>query len=277
MTSLDTVAHPAGRSGRRIAHRTRGRSARFISPDELGHVLKPFVYFDLFDKDGPEMMFGLHPHSGIATVTGVFEGAIACIDPSGAQGTVLPGGFEWMMAGKGMWHGGGAVEGRVAGFQLWLALPPGLELADFASRYIESNEIDGDGPARVLLGRSGSATGKVASDLPVTLLTVRLAAGETWRFTPSEGQSLLWIALAEGALSVPDDVAAGELVVFERSDSGVAFQAKSDVHFVLGASEPHDHELAIGRYSVHTSPDALAQGERHIHKLGAELRKHGRI
>ncbi|MCW4454074.1 pirin family protein [Flavobacterium sp. MXW15] len=277
MTRSDTATHPTGRSGRRIAHRTRGRGARFISPDELGHVLKPFVYFDLFDKDGPEMMFGLHPHSGIATVTGVFEGAVAYTDPSGTQGTVLPGGFEWMMAGKGMWHGGGAVEGRVAGFQLWLALPPGLELANFASRYIGSNEIDEDGPARVLLGCSGSATGKVASDLPVTLLTVRLAAGETWRFTPPEGQDLLWIALAEGALSVPDDVVAGELIVFERSDGGVVFEAKSDAHFVLGASKPHDHELAIGRHSVHTSPGALAQGERYIRKLGAELRKLGRI
>ncbi|HBK46690.1 MAG TPA: hypothetical protein DDZ67_09705 [Xanthomonadaceae bacterium] len=265
------------RSGRRITHRTRGRGARFISPDELGQALKPFVYFDLFDKDGPELMFGLHPHSGIATVTCAFEGAIAYTDPGGGKGTVLPGGFEWMMAGKGMWHGGGAVAGRVAGFQLWLAMPPELELADFASRYVESNEIDEDGPARVLLGRSGAATGRVASDLPVTLLTVRLAAGETWRFTPSEGQGLLWIALAEGALSVPDDVVAGELVVFERSDGGVTFEAKSDAHFVLGASKPHDHELAIGDYSVHTSPDALAQGERHIRKLGAELRKDGRI
>lgn len=53
MTSLDRIAHPAGQSVRRIVNRTRGRGARFISPDELGHVVKPFVYLDLFDKDGP--------------------------------------------------------------------------------------------------------------------------------------------------------------------------------------------------------------------------------
>ena len=277
MSRISALQHPADQSERTITHRSRGSHFRYIRPDDLGRVVKPFVYFDLFDKDGPEMMFGLHPHSGIATVTHVFEGAIDYTDPDGTSGTVLPGGVEWMMAGRGMWHGGGAVEGRVAGFQLWVALPPELELAPYESSYWQAEGIETDGPARVLMGQLGAAKGKFASELPLTLLTVKLAAGETWRFMPSEGQSLLWIALAEGALSVPDDVVAGELVVFERSDGGVAFEAKSDAHFVLGAAKPHDYELAIGRYSVHTSLDALVQGERHIQKLGAELRKHGRI
>lgn len=275
MNSTSSVQRPAGQSERTITHRTRGRHARFISPNDLGHVVKPFVYLDLFDKDGPEMMFGSHPHSGIATVTYVFEGGIAYTEPNGTQGTVAPGGLEWMMAGKGMWHAGGAVEGRVAGFQLWLALPPELELARHESRYIEAEHIDSDGPVRVLLGHVGAARGRVGSDLPITLLDVRLAAGEVWRYAPAEGQSVLWIALADGALSTPDRIVAGDMAVFERSESAVTFEAHSDAHFVLGASKPHDHELAIGHHSVHTSHDALVEGERHIRQLGGELHKKG--
>ena len=129
MSHTSTLQRPADQSERTIIRRTRGSHFRYIRPDSLGQIVKPFVYFDLFDKDGPEMMFGLHPHSGITTVTHVFEGAIDYTDPDGTSGTVLPGGVEWVMAGKGIWHGGGAVEGRVAGFQLWIAMPPELDLA----------------------------------------------------------------------------------------------------------------------------------------------------
>lgn len=277
MSHASTLHHPADESKRTITHRTRGSHFRYIRPDDLGQVVKPFVYFDLFDKDGPEMMFGLHPHSGIATVTHVFEGAIDYTDPDGTSGTVLPGGVEWMMAGKGIWHGGGAVEGRVSGFQLWVAMPPELELARYESSYWRAEDIETDGPARVLMGQLGAAKGRFASELPITLLTVKLAAGESWRFTPPQGQDVLWIGVSNGALAAPDPIVTGELVIFDRSNEGVSFQAETDTLFVLGASKPHDHELAVGHYSVHTSPGALVAGERHIQELGTELRRNGRL
>lgn len=277
MSPAGALQRPALHSERAITHRSRGSHFRYIRPDHLGQVVKPFVYFDLFDKDGPEMMFGLHPHSGIATVTHVFEGAIDYTDPDGTNGTVLPGGVEWMMAGKGMWHGGGAVEGRVAGFQLWVAMPPELELASYESGYWQAEDIETDGPARVLMGQLGAARGKFASGLPITLLTVKLAPGESWRFTPPAGQEVLWIGVSKGVLSAPDRVVTGELVIFDRSENGVTFKAETETLFVLGASTPHDHELAVGHYSVHTSRDALAAGERHIQELGAELRRNGRL
>jgi len=277
MSHACALQRPADQSGRTITHRSRGSHFRYIRPDDLGQIVKPFVYFDLFDKDGPEMMFGLHPHSGIATVTHVFEGAIDYTDPDDTGGTVLPGGVEWMMAGKGMWHGGGAVEGRVAGFQLWIAMPPELELAPYESSYWQAEDIETDGPARVLMGRLGAARARFASELPITLLTVRLAAGESWRFTPHEGQEVLWIGVSKGALSAPDRVVTGELVIFDRSENGVTFKAETNTLFVLGASALHDHDLAIGHHSVHTSQGALAAGERHIQELGAELRRKGRL
>ena len=61
----------------RIVHRTRGRRhgpvTRLMSPGDLGEVLKPFVFLDLFDTEATSLSgFGLHPHSGIATVTHLF-------------------------------------------------------------------------------------------------------------------------------------------------------------------------------------------------------------
>jgi hypothetical protein len=65
---------------RRIAQRTRGRkhgpTTRLMSPSDLGELLKPFVFLDLFEHEGPPFEGGLHPHSGIATRTYVTEGSV---------------------------------------------------------------------------------------------------------------------------------------------------------------------------------------------------------
>src|SRR5258707_3524617 len=105
-----TTKSPAGPSPR-ITHRTRGEThgpmTRLMSPSDLGEILKPFVFLDLFDHEGAPFEGPLHPHSGIATLTYVAEGAVSFIDPDNVRGTLTSGGVEWMQAGRGMWHGGG--------------------------------------------------------------------------------------------------------------------------------------------------------------------------
>ena len=84
---------------RRVTHRTQantgGPIARLVSPSDLGELIKPFVFLDRFDFDGQaapmSMEHGWHPHSGIATVTVVFEGAIRFAETTGKAG-VLPAG-----------------------------------------------------------------------------------------------------------------------------------------------------------------------------------------
>ena len=73
------------RSARAVEQRTRGRThgpvTRLMSPSDLGEILKPFVFLDLFDHEGAPFNGPLHPHSGIATLTYVAEGAVSYIDP----------------------------------------------------------------------------------------------------------------------------------------------------------------------------------------------------
>src|SRR5258706_16061634 len=100
---------------RQIAQRTRGHSegriTRLMSPSDFGQLLKPFVFLDLFDNNGiPSKGFGLHPHSGIATLTYLAEGGVKYEDTTGARGVLPAGGVEWMQAGGGVWHGGGTGE-----------------------------------------------------------------------------------------------------------------------------------------------------------------------
>jgi redox-sensitive bicupin YhaK (pirin superfamily) len=46
---------------------------------------------------------------------------------TGATGILAQGRVEWFKAGRGAWHGGGPGE-PVTQIQLWIALPPEIEL-----------------------------------------------------------------------------------------------------------------------------------------------------
>jgi len=280
--TLAAAKSQSPRPARPIVQRTRGRThgavTRLMSPSDLGEILKPFVFLDLFDHEGAPFELGLHPHSGIATLTYVAEGAISYVDPDGIKGTLPAGGVEWMQAGRGMWHGGGLGKAaRTRGFQLWIALQPELELGPTISIYQAPEDVRQDGPARVLLGSYGPASSAIVSPSPINYLGVRLKRGERWRYEPPTGHTVLWTAIASGSLSVPDELQPGELVAFEPSSEAVEFEALTDTEFVLGSAAPHRHDLALGHYSVHTSPDALRNAEAHILAIRGRLVQEGRL
>ena len=271
-------------TARPVIHRTRGRRhgpiTRLMSPSDLGEVVKPFVFLDLFDNVGGSFndIGGLHPHSGIATLTYVAEGSIRYEDTDGSAGLLTAGGVEWMRAGGGIWHGGGGGKPeRTRGFQLWIALPPSLELGPSHSLYQDPAAIKTSGPARVLLGEHERAISSITPPSPTNYLAVRLKRGESWRYQAPAGHTVLWIAVGAGIVAVPDEIEAGEMAVFESSNQAVVFEARSDAEFVLGSSVPHPHDLVLGYYSVHTSPDALRQGEARISRIHERLVAAGRL
>jgi redox-sensitive bicupin YhaK (pirin superfamily) len=134
-----------------------------------------------------------------------------------------------------------------------------------------------DGPARILLGSYGSASSAIQAPSPINYLAVRLKAGERWRYDPPAGHTVLWVGLASGILSTPADLRAGDLAAFEPSSEAVEFEALTDTEFVLGSAAPHEHDLVTGYYSVHTSPEALRDGEAHIVSIRERLLQQGRV
>jgi redox-sensitive bicupin YhaK (pirin superfamily) len=272
-----------GQAVRHVVRWARGHRhgpiTRLMSPGDLGQLLKPFVFLDLFDTQGAQPgNMGLHPHSGIATLTWITEGSVDYEDTSGRSGVLSAGGVEWMVAGAGVWHGGGwSGEERARGFQLWIALPAALEHGPAGSTYLAPEVIPRVGPARLLLGAWEGVASVVAAPSDMLYLAVSLKAGQSWRFQPPAGHTVSWIAVSEGQLRAPETVVAGELAVFEASDGAIEFHADADSDFVLGSAVPHPHPLALGSYSVHTSTAALHTGETRIREIGQQLRAAGRL
>ena len=270
--------------GREIVQRTRGRKrgpiTRLVSPSDLGEVTKPFVFLDhavFRDRDAPmDKNLLWHPHSGIATVTVVLEGSIEYAETTGKSGVVQTGGVEWMRAGKGVWHTGAAGKGEVRVFQLWVALPPELENGPTASHYLGPDEVPSVGPARVILGSYDGATSAIAAP-PMTYLSVDLKAGERWSYHPAPGHTVAWVAVDKGTLRAPAPVVSGEVAIFEPSEESLDFVAQGDTRFVLGSAKRHPHDLALGNYSVHTSTEALLEGEAEIRRIGQRLLADGTL
>jgi redox-sensitive bicupin YhaK (pirin superfamily) len=251
-----------------------------MSPGDLGELLKPFIFLDIFSLNASrgKSNFGMHPHSGIATVTFMTKGDVAYEDTTGAAGVLLAGGVEWMRAGNGVWHDATlANESSMQGFQLWVALPPSLENAPALSVYLAPSQVPQAGPARVLLGRYGNAQSLIETPSDMNYLAVNLKDGERWRYTPPSGHTVAWLAVNAGRLDTGSLINAGELAVFEESEQPIDFVAQGDCSFVMGSAVKHPHDLVMGHYSVHTSRAALAKGETEIQRIGERLRHEGRL
>ena len=251
-----------------------------MSPGDLGELLKPFVFLDLFSSR-PTLErrgFGMHPHSGIATLTFMIEGDVNYEDSTGKVGVLRAGGVEWMRAGNGVWHSGAPVDNsNMLGFQLWVALPASEENAPAESLYLAPSQVPLEGPARVLLGRYGAARSEIPAPADMTYLAVHLINGERWSYMPPPGHTVAWLAVNAGRLEAVDPIDAGELAVFEESNQAINLVARRETSFVLGSAVKHPHDLTTGYYSVHTNIEALAKGEAEIQRIGAALRLAGRL
>jgi redox-sensitive bicupin YhaK (pirin superfamily) len=267
---------------RTIVHKTRGYAhgpiTRLMSPSDLGQQLKPFVFLDLFEADMRALAGSMpvHPHSGIATVTVFTEGDVTFDDPQAGHGTIGYGGVEWTRAGKGMWHGKELSAGTsptAQGFQLWIALPPELETTEPDTQYIVSEQMPRVGPARVIVGSHAEAASPVRAPAGINYLLVTLKPGEQWTYEPPAGQTIAWAAVGKGAIYAGEQVSKGELAIFDSSDTPITLEGMSGTGatFVLGSAVPHPYPLHLGSYSVHTSAEALAEGERHIRELKQRL------
>ncbi len=270
-----TTSRSPASTPRAIVFRTRGSThgpiTRLVSPGDVGELIKPFVFLDEFAVQGARGGFGWHPHSGIATLTVLLDGAMRYEETTGASGVLEAGAVEWMRAGGGVWHTGGPHgDAGARGFQLWVALPPSLENAPCASRYLNASEVPAQGPVRVILGSHLGVVSAIDAPPGMNYLVVTLAAGERWTYEPPPGHTVAWIAVHQGAVRAPTLVQRGELAVFEASNQAIDLVAEGATQLVLGSAAPHPHPLVLGSYSVHTSEEALERGEAEIVRIRDE-------
>ena len=217
----------------------------------------PFLMLDEFSSDDPDDYiagFPSHPHRGFETVTYMLDGHMLHEDHLGNRGDLLPGGAQWMTAGRGIIHSEMPQQesGRMRGFQLWINLPADEKMKPAAYRDIRPDEIPqavlpGGGEARVIAGRI-EVDGRVVAGPVQGLATeplyidVHLPAGGRFAQAVTPGHSAFVYAY-EGDLAIgPADDArplraqdAGVLSAGERVEISAA---AGPARFLLLAARP---------------------------------------
>jgi redox-sensitive bicupin YhaK (pirin superfamily) len=282
-SGITTAKHTMTAGPRRIVHRTRGETkgpmTRLVGPSDQGQLIKPFILLSYINfPTETHLTFGLHPHSGIASVGMLIDGSLHLRDSRDAPVTLEAGGMEWICSGSGIWHGGPVTVSRhFRGFQMWMSLPPQFELTEPREQFLLPDEVPEAGRVRILLGSYSKLQSPIDAPWPITYLHVRLSAGERWNYEPPRDHDVLWIALHSGSLDVGSEVEEGELVIFEEGNQAVDFLANGDCEFVLGSALRSPHDLVESSGSVHTSADALQRAQAQIGCLAEQLRKQGRL
>ena len=131
---------------------------------------------------GDGMDVAPHPHTGLQTVTWLFEGSALHRDSLGTEQRIRPGQLNLMTAGRGIAHSEEDPDrtgGDVHGMQLWVAQPDATRAGPPAFEHLaDLPRVDlGTGVATVLVGTFAGATSPARRDSDHSGLELDLARG----------------------------------------------------------------------------------------------------
>jgi hypothetical protein len=153
-------------------------------PQRERSLIGAWCFVDHYGPVAARMDVPPHPHTGLQTVSWLFDGEVEHRDSGGVHAMVRPGELNLMTAGAGICHSEVSVESAVLhGAQLWVALPDSARNTgrDFAHYRPEPTSLAG-GQARVFLGELAGSRSPVTTFTPLIGAQVDLDARAVLEF-----------------------------------------------------------------------------------------------
>lgn len=152
----------------------RAMTVRRTLPQRERSLIGAWCFLDHYGPDPVAESGGMsvapHPHTGLQTVSWLFEGEIEHRDSAGHHAMVLPGEVNLMTAGRGISHSEVSTGATTTlhGAQLWVALPDASRDTEPGFEHYAPPELSGDGwRGRVFLGTLLGHTSPVATYSPL--------------------------------------------------------------------------------------------------------------
>lgn len=144
----------------------RAMNVRRTLPQRRRSLIGGWCFIDHYGPDDVSATGGMrvppHPHTGLQTVSWLFQGEIEHRDSVGSHAMVRPGELNLMTAGSGISHSevSTAATTRLHGVQLWVALPEASRAtAPFFEHHVPVPSMLGDAEVRTFVGQlAGSGT-----------------------------------------------------------------------------------------------------------------------
>lgn len=159
----------------------RAMTVQRTIPQRARSLIGAWCFLDYFGPDDVATSGGMqvarHPHTGLATVSWLFEGRVDHIDSAGNWALVRPGEVNLMSAGYGITHSEHSTADTTVlhGVQLWYAFP---EEHRFVTPHLDQyrpETISGDGwKAKVAIGSLLGSTSPVHTYSPLSAAEITL-------------------------------------------------------------------------------------------------------
>lgn len=170
--------------------------------------LNPFLAL-MHDDVPPYVMFPMHQHRGVEIITYGVGGALHHEDSLGNAGTVVAGGVERILFGRGFLHSEAPVGGaHYLGFQLFIILSPVDQQLEPNFQLLEPHEIPevaGEGSlVRVIAGGYGGRRSPVTLRNPTLYLDASLQPGTSLALPiPADYAGLAYVLSGQGQFGTP--------------------------------------------------------------------------
>lgn len=155
-------------------------------PQRQRSFIGAWCFVDHYGPDNVSETGGMdvapHPHTGLQTVSWLFEGEITHHDSAGNHAVVIPGEINLMTAGSGICHSEVSTQDTTVlhGVQLWVALPDTQRFRprQFENFKVERNDLPG-GYVKVFIGSLLGQSSPVETFTPLVGAEIGLDAGES--------------------------------------------------------------------------------------------------
>ncbi|HET7385052.1 MAG TPA: pirin family protein [Nocardioidaceae bacterium] len=208
MSTFETVHEPLEARDVLLGRTTH---VRRILPNKSRRMIGAWCFLDHYGPDDIKATGGMwvppHPHTGLQTVTWLFEGLGLHTDSLGTRQTIRPGQLNVMTAGHGIAHAEISppeAPTTLHGLQMWVCLPDAVretatpDLTHLAD--LPGFEEPGVG-VRVLTGSLAGATSPAPAYSPLMAAEITLAPGGSVTL-PLERDFEYGVLTAQGSLRV---------------------------------------------------------------------------
>ena len=246
----------------------RAMTVRRTLPSRQRSFVGAWCFVDHYGPDDVRSSGGMdvppHPHTGLATVSWLFEGEVEHRDSAGVHTLIRPGELNLMTSGAGIAHSEVSTARTTAlhGVQLWVVLPAdraqsGRDFSHFAPAWVMRPSLR----FRVFLGELEGERSPVTTPTPLVGAEVILEPGAQWQPTVDRGNAHA-VLVDSGEVSLDGvPLRRGELGCLDTglSELNIANQGTVPARLLLLGGEPFDEDVIMWWNFIGRSGEEIAR------------------
>jgi redox-sensitive bicupin YhaK (pirin superfamily) len=247
----------------------RAMTVRRTLPNRQRSTIGAWCFVDHYGPDEVEltggMNLGAHPHTGLQTVTWLFQGEVEHRDSVGSVQLIEPGQVNLMTAGAGIAHAEHST-GRVPvmnGVQLWVALADkDRHIPPFFEHHIAPRTTIGDAQLIVFIGSltgdTGTVTAGTTTFTPLLGAEIQAPAGSTFTI-PVNPAFEHGVLVDAGSVAVAGEIATkDQLAYVEPGHSTLTLTIGDEpARLLLLGGTPFEEELVMWWNFIGRSHDEI--------------------